>query len=108
MKCYPCGYAAHALLIEHLMHEQEQLVMIDTRRVAWSKMPAWCAETLKATYGERYRWAGTYLGNLNYQQGGPVRLADLATGLRGLRHWLQHGSDLLLLCGCAVYERCHL
>jgi hypothetical protein len=108
MKCYPCGYAAHAPLIEHLMHEQPQLVMIDTRRVAWSKMPAWRAETLKATYGERYRQAGKSLGNLNYQRGGPIRLADLATGLRGLRHWLQHGVDLLLLCGCAVYEQCHL
>ena len=107
MKVYPCGYAKHAAHITSLMAEQERLVLIDTRYKPWSQMPAWRREALRAQYGTRYRWAGQYLGNINYQ-GGPIALADPATGLRGLRHWLEHGYDLLLLCGCAVYERCHL
>lgn len=108
MKLYPCGYAAHAALIGHLMQEQPRLILIDTRLKPWSNKPAWRAESLKVSYGERYRWAGQYLGNLNYRNGGPVRLVDPTAGLRGLRHWLQHGYDLLLLCGCAEYARCHL
>jgi hypothetical protein len=108
MKVYPYGYAAHEAQIAQLMHEQSRLIMIDTRLKPWSNKPAWRAEALKAAYGERYRWAGQYLGNLNYKNSGPIRLADPAAGLRGLRHWLQHDYDLLLLCGCAVYERCHL
>lgn len=107
MRIYPCGYLAHAAQIARLMQEHPRLVMIDTRLKPWSNRPAWRAEMLKATYGERYRWAGQYLGNMNYKNGGPVRLADPVAGLRGLRHWLQHGYDLLLLCGCADYARCH-
>lgn len=108
MNIYPCGYAVHEARIAQLMQEQSRLIMIDTRLKPWSKKPAWRAEALKAAYGERYRWAGKYLGNLNYKNGGPIRLADPAAGLLGLRHWLQHGYDLLLLCGCADYTRCHL
>src|SRR5258707_426480 len=108
MKVYPYGYTAYEAQITHLMQEHTQLVMIDTRFTPWSNRPEWRTKTLKATYGERYRRAGQYLGNLNYKNGGPICLADPAAGLRGLRHWLQHGYDLLLLCGCAVYERCHL
>lgn len=108
MKVYPCGYAACAAQIGHLMHKHPHLIMIDTRLKPWSSMPAWRLATLKATYGERYRWAGQSLGNLNYKSGGPIHLADPATGLRELCYWLQYGSDLLLLCGCAIYERCHL
>lgn len=108
MKIYPYGYTAHEVRIAQLMHEQPHLIMIDTRLKSWSQKPAWRAEALRATYDERYHWAGQHLGNLNYKNGGPIRLADPEAGLRGLRHWLQHGSDLLLLCGCAVYERCHL
>ena len=90
------------------MQENQRLVMIDTRFKPWSNMPEWRGERLRAIYGERYRWAGQSLGNLNYKHGGPIHLADSETGLRGLRHWLQHGYDLLVLCGCAVYDRCHL
>lgn len=108
MKVYPCGYAVHGNQIAQLMQEHPQLVMIDTRFKPWSNRPAWRQETLKATYGDRYRWGGKSLGNLNYKSGGPIRLADPVAGLRGLRHWLTHGYDLLLLCGCAVFEQCHL
>jgi hypothetical protein len=108
MKVYPCGYAKYAALIMQLMQDHPQLILIDTRFNPWSSMPMWRKETLKATYGERYRWAGQALGNLNYKNGGPICLADPITGLRGLSHWLQHDYDLLLLCGCAIYEQCHL
>jgi hypothetical protein len=108
MNIYPYGYMAHEARIIQLMGEHPRLMLIDTRLTPWSKKPAWRAEALKTAYGERYRWAGASLGNLNYKHGGPIRLADPVAGLRGLRHWLQHGYDLLLLCGCADYTRCHL
>lgn len=107
MKVYPCGYARSPEWIEHLMHEHPHLMMIDTRFTPWSNRPAWRGETLRATYGERYRWAGQFLGNRHYKSGGPVDLVDPVRGLAGLRHWLEHEYDLLLLCGCADYSRCH-
>lgn len=107
MKVYPCGYLADAALIVRLMQEHPRLIMIDTRLKPWSHLAAWRSQTLQTTYGERYRWAGQSLGNVNYKNGGPIRLADPVAGLRGLRHWLQHGYDLLLLCGCVDYACCH-
>src|SRR5258707_8853078 len=80
MKVYPYGYTAYEAQITHLMQEHTQLVMIDTRFTPWSNRPEWRTKTLKATYGERYRWAGQYLGNLNYKNGGPICLADPAAG----------------------------
>lgn len=109
MKVYPCGYASYPTLIAHLMEENPQLIMIDTRLTPWSPLPEWQGATLQRKYKERYRWGGKSLGNLNHAQpNAPIQLADKAVGLRGLRHWLQHGHDLLLLCGCALYDRCHL
>jgi hypothetical protein len=89
MKLYPCGYAAYAAQIWHLMEEHPDLLMIDTRLKPWSQMQMWREESLRAIYGERYRWYGQSLGNLNYKTGGPVRLADAETSLRNLRCYWQ-------------------
>jgi hypothetical protein len=107
MQVYPCGYSSDAALIMHLMQNHPQMLLIDTRHTPFSRIAAWNEPTLRATYGERYRWAGKFLGNQNHTNGGPISLVDAETGIRGLIRYLQEGHPLILLCGCREYSMCH-
>jgi hypothetical protein len=106
-KIYPVGYSMDGAqqYIDQLM-AQPQMLLIDTRFSPKSRWAAWREGALRAKYGTRYRWAGAYLGNMNFQ-GGPIQIADLEEGLRGLRLYLDEGYDLLLLCQCSDYYTCH-
>jgi hypothetical protein len=53
-----------------------KVLLIDTRYSPNSKMPQWTGAALKERYGERYRFAGGFLGNTNFR-GGPMVLANL-------------------------------
>ncbi|HYU72077.1 MAG TPA: hypothetical protein VEL31_05315 [Ktedonobacteraceae bacterium] len=83
-----------------------QVLLIDTRFSPKSWCVDWRKETLREKYGKRYRLAGAYLGNLNFQ-GGPIELADPDTGIQGLCRYLEEGYDLILLCQCQDYHACH-
>jgi hypothetical protein len=104
----PIGYNARGAgqLIEQLMG-QERVLLIDTRKKPTSIRPEWRRGALRTKYGDRYRWAGEYLGNANFDNGGPIEIVDPETGLRGLRMYLSEGYRLILLCACASYEKCH-
>lgn len=104
----PIGYNARGAgqLIEQIMG-QERVLLIDTRKKPTSIRPEWRQGSLRTKYGNRYRWAGQYLGNANFDNGGPISIADPETGLRGLRMYLSEGYRLVLLCGCHDYARCH-
>jgi hypothetical protein len=71
-------------------------------------MAQWRYESLKKQYGERYRWAGEYLGNVNFRTDKPIKLANPTIGIRGLKGYLRIGYNLILMCGCRDYEACHL
>ena len=104
-KVYPAGYSRHGALIEQLMQDPKTL-LIDTRYSPNSKMPQWTGSALKAKYGDRYRFAGKFLGNVNYK-GGPMTLANPARGIQGLVMYLNEGYDLILLCQCPEFSACH-
>jgi hypothetical protein len=108
LQVYPCGYVRYGALITHLMESNPHMLLIDTRFSPRSRLAAWQETTLRARYGTRYHWAGQYLGNRNYQSGGPIVLADPLIGIAGLVQYVQEGHPLLLLCGCADYTTCHL
>jgi hypothetical protein len=107
-KVYPVGYSrlGSEQYVEKLM-SNPTMRLIDTRYKAHSWRREWCAETLRAKYGEQYRQAGAYLGNLNYQNRWPIRLVDPEIGIRGLVQYLREGHDLILLCQCVAYDDCH-
>ncbi|MBA2391168.1 MAG: hypothetical protein H0V70_00300 [Ktedonobacteraceae bacterium] len=86
--------------------EQPQMLLIDTRFSPKSRWAEWREGALREKYGTRYRTAGAYLGNVNFQ-GGPIQIADLEEGLRGLHLYLNEGHALILLCQCADYSSCH-
>ena len=106
-KIYPVGYGMDGAgqYIEHLM-AQSQMLLIDTRFSPKSHWPEWREGVLREKYGTRYRAAGAYLGNRNYQ-GGSIQIADIEEGLRGLHLYLDEGYDLILLCQCPDYSSCH-
>jgi uncharacterized protein (DUF488 family) len=101
------GYNAHgaAQALDQLLQDH-RVLLIDTRYSPRSVRPAWRQGALKEKYGARYHWAGAYLGNLNYR-GGPIQIADSATGIKGLCQYLGEGYRLVLLCACPDYASCH-
>lgn len=107
MKIYPLGYSSAGSLayVDHLM-QQENMLLIDTRYKPYSWKADWQENALRKRYGERYRTAGKFLGNLNYQ-GGPIKIADPERGIAGLIRYLREGHDLILLCQCHEYSACH-
>lgn len=106
-KVYPVGYGMHGALeyVDRLM-AQPQMLLIDTRFRPKSWCIDWREEALQKKYGNRYRRAGAYLGNVNFQ-GGPITLSNPVEGIRGLCMYLDEGHDLILLCQCPAYHTCH-
>src|SRR5580765_397995 len=105
-KVYPIGYSRNGALVETLM-KQEQMLLIDTRSKPWSKIPEYRQEALKERYKARYRFAGQYLGNVNFNNGEAIKIANPVVGITGLMKYLSKGYDLIILCGCAQFELCH-
>ena len=101
----PFGYAipGSVQLLETLMQD-ERVLLIDTRRKPycnWSN--EWQQDTLQAKYGSRYRFAGGYLGNINYK-GGPIQIANPTVGIPGLLSYLREGYSLIVMCACKRYK----
>lgn len=108
-RVYPVGYSTPGSqeLIDELL-EQPGMLLIDTRLKPYSWNEYWSRDALKKKYGEMYRYAGNFLGNVNYNNGGPITLADAATGIAGLVRYLGEGRDLILLCQCKQFLQCHV
>lgn len=119
MKVYHLGYNEGGSE-QHLLElmKDPHMLLIDTRLKPWSWRPTWCHEDkvlpgghvipgLRSQWGKRYRYAGKFLGNENYKfPGASIKIADLETGLRGLRMYLEKGYSLILMCGCS-HDDCH-
>lgn len=108
-KVIPFGYSmpgAEAIL-STLMEQDASALLIDIRSQPYSKRVEWRHDSLALHYGQRYRLLGEMLGNINYNNGGPIRLAAPTAGVKRLAAWLEAGHTLILLCACREYERCH-
>ena len=83
--------------------------LVDTRLDPYCKWsPLWQRKGLEAGWGERYLYRGDWLGNVHHRDADkPIQLADEERGISWLIRGLERGYTLLLLCGCAHYERCH-
>jgi hypothetical protein len=104
---YPIGYSAPGAQerIDKLLKDPKVL-LIDTRIKPYSWNERWKKEELKRTYGEKYHWAGKFLGNKALGTGN-IEIADPEKGIAGLLKYLSEGHDLILLCQCPHYEKCH-
>lgn len=106
-KIYTMGYGDPSSVgrLQHLMSNDSTL-LIDVRKSPRTGYIMWNGETLARAWGKRYRQAGQFLGNINYK-GGPIQIADMETGVKGLISYYTQGHDLILLCGCKNYDTCH-
>jgi uncharacterized protein (DUF488 family) len=103
---YTIGYSR--LNFDNLIRtvEVEDLLLIDTRMSARSRVPQWNKGRLEKALGARYVHIRE-LGNVNFKnpEAGMV-LFDPETGIQQAVQLLEKQS-VLLLCGCFDVEHCH-
>lgn len=102
---YSWGYQGQRFADLQAFVEQTGAVVVDVRLKPFSRDPTWRRAALERALGEQYRWVED-LGNLNYRNGGPVRLKDEAAGLAIVRA-LASRRPLILMCVCVNLEHCH-
>jgi hypothetical protein len=104
----PAGYGnpLHRRAIPRLLAELPQARIVDIRLSARTAIPGWSGAALHRRWGPRYLHLSS-LGNMVYRQPGRIQVADLEGGVKDLLRLLDSHQVLLLLCGCAAYERCH-
>jgi len=103
---YTFGYSGRQP--ETLRRHVETLnaLLVDVRAAAWSRAPQWRPEALRALVGAaNYRHLPD-LGNVNYKNGGPIRLANPEAALPIVRGLLAE-RPIILLCGCTNVLTCH-
>jgi uncharacterized protein (DUF488 family) len=109
MAIYTLGYAAPGSEQEltRLMTDPSAL-LVDIRLLPTSRWcPHWRKGALSTTYGPRYLHLRG-LGNVNYKsRTRGIRLLAPEEPLLQLRHLMERGHSLVLLCACAKYEQCH-
>ena len=104
----PSGTRIAKLMDNPTMH------LIDCRFNPHSWRSRWCKNALVEQYGERYHFAGRWLGNAKHPSNQMFRghteieLIDSTKGIAGLSYYLQREYDLILLCKCLEYRYCHL
>lgn len=107
MTIYTIGYQNKVHNAQHLKRiaEHLQAVVVDTRFSPFSRNPEWRSGWLKQVLGERYIGERA-LGNKNYQNGGPIELADPEAAWERLEPvmWEQ---DIILMCACRDQHSCH-
>lgn len=97
------GYSGHHPDELAEMVDRLELDVIDVRLSPRSRASGWNRRRLAALLGARYRHLPAW-GNLNYQNGGPIEIADPDAGLAAVE---TSARTPLLLCVCATYETCH-
>ncbi len=101
----PFGYADGGVpALERLM--QDGAYLVDIRLSPRSRMPAFNQNALQARFQKRYIHMPD-LGNVNYRNGEPIKIAHPGRGISRLVNGLNQGYTLILMCGCKDYESCH-
>lgn len=103
---YTAGYTA-TWSPEQLRDAATQLnaQLWDIRFSPNSRVPRWRKEALRAAVGPAYVHMGC-LGNANYLDGGPIRLARPEAALQPVARVLER-QPIILLCACQDYLACH-
>jgi uncharacterized protein (DUF488 family) len=92
-------------------HELKELVdslgadLVDIRFRAGSRNPAWNKGKMQLFFGPSY-WHCRELGNVNYRNGGPIKLAEPEKATEHLAEILKK-RPVVLLCACREAYTCH-
>lgn len=105
-KLYTYGYGGRSFTdLLNTLYSLEA-ILVDTRFAPVSRIPQWNKKFLLEKLGSRHYHHLTELGNVNYKNGGPIKIQDLPAGLAKLNHFLRI-SPVILLCGCTDLAFCH-
>jgi hypothetical protein len=104
---YTVGYGAgwSPVQVRDLIHRLDAQ-LLDIRLKPWSKTEHWQRPALRALLGPAHYLHVLALGNLNYNNDGPIVLQAPAAGVAIVRQQLDIG-DVVLLCGCRDVHICH-
>lgn len=121
---YPFGYRTPGadIYFSRLMADRRTCV-VEARFTPYARRrPHWCRygkQGLEQVWKERYHYFSSraqgiddhddenWLGNRKYRTGGSIELVNGANGLEQLEGLLVSGWNVVLVCGCPEYERCH-
>ncbi len=100
---YTAGYYGRDIEAFIAAARQLQAVVVDIRLVPQSRFtPQWRQANLERLFGDNYRHVKE-LGNKGFKEK-RIEIADLETGLpivEGIQ------SNVILLCACKDYDKCH-
>jgi hypothetical protein len=106
---YTFGYANFT--VEQLKAKALELnaIVVDTRFKPFSRVPEWNVRKLAAAleaHDVPYVAYGTWFGNVNYKNGGPIQLAD-PMGAKAAVLGMLSQRPIVLLCQCWSWATCH-
>jgi uncharacterized protein (DUF488 family) len=104
-KVYTIGYSGKSVAQVADLLVAFNAMLVDIRFVAYSKNLDWQRDTLRTVFGSRYLWVKA-LGNVNYKNGGPIKLWLPQKGVTQLKPVLEK-MPIILLCGCRDWQTCH-
>jgi uncharacterized protein (DUF488 family) len=102
---YTFGYSGASLAQLTRLSQGLAATVIDTRYSRLTRSVDFSANRLGSALKERYVHVPEF-GNLNYKNGGPIKLADPALGIRRISSITSQRS-VILLCVCASWVECH-
>ena len=102
-KIYTAGYYGRDIIEFKATVERLNAVVVDIRLVPQSRFtPEWRQKNLQTLFGESYLHIKE-LGNKGFKEK-RIEIADLEIGLEVVT---QIKQDMILLCACKDYEKCH-
>lgn len=102
-KIYTIGYSGRTLTEVVNIVNELGATLVDIRLNPQSRRPEFNQDQLKAALGERYIHL-PQLGNLNYNNGRAIEIANLRAGLATLSRL---STPAMLMCACRDYNACH-
>lgn len=103
---YTLGYSGWTPAAILAAAQAQNAVVCDIRFAPRSRHPQWRQQQLAALLGARYQPIQA-LGNRNYNNGGPIALADYEAGKTAVGAILATGQTVILLCACREVTTCH-
>jgi uncharacterized protein (DUF488 family) len=106
MKIYTLGYSGWTPAAIKETLERLDGVAVDCRMVPRSRVAYFNGTALQAALPGRYRWVHDF-GNVNYKNGGPIKILNIIRGEGKLADLLAAGKAIVLMCGCPKVDECH-
>ena len=97
------GYAGQRLANVVRLATALGALVVDVRLRPSSRVAGFGQAALRQALGDGYLWLGGF-GNVNYRNGGPIRLADFDGAEAALRG---RAENIILLCACRDVATCH-